>query len=131
MGADSGVLQSPNFPHNYPDEVYCSWSITVNQSQHVFLMFSTRFNLQDENNTDAVYVYDGGNTTGEVLGVFYGGHPPPADGLYSSSNKMFVVFKSDNNKSFSGFKASYQALACSGKRCFNRIKCNYVYFGIL
>ena len=125
MGADSGVLQSPNFPHNYPDEVYCSWSFTVNQSQHVFLMFS-RFSLQAENNTDAVHVYDGGNTTGKVLGVFYGGHPPPADGLYSSSNKLFVVFKSDNNKSFSGFKASYQALTCSGKRCFSIITCNSV-----
>ena len=114
MGADSGVFQSPNFPHNYPNEVYCSWSFTVNQSQHVFLMFS-RFSLQAENNTDAVHVYDGGNTTGEVLGVFYGGHPPPKGGVYSSANQMFVVFKTDNNKSFSGFQASYHALTCSGK----------------
>ena len=126
VGADSGVLQSPNFPHNYPNEAYCSWNIRVNQSQHVFLMFSSSFSLQAENNTDVIRVYDGGNTTGKVLGVFYGGHPPPADGLYSSSNKLFVVFKSDNNKSFSGFKASYQALTCSGEKCFSTITCNYV-----
>ena len=24
VGADSGVLESPNFPHNYPNEAYCS-----------------------------------------------------------------------------------------------------------
>ena len=75
----------------------------------------TDFKLQAENNTDVIRVYDGENTTGEELGVFYGGHPPPQDGLYSSANQMFVVFKTDNNKSFSGFQASYHALTCSGK----------------
>ena len=115
VGADRGVLQSPNFPHNYPNEAYCSWNIRVKQSQHVFLMFSSSFSLQAENNTDVIRVYDGGNTTGKVLGVFYGGHPPPQGGLYSSANQMFVVFKTDNNKSFSGFQASYHALTCSGK----------------
>ena len=114
VGADSGVLQSPHFPHNYPNETYCYWNIRVNQSQHVFLMFMD-FKLQAENNTDVIRVYDGENTTGEVLGVFYGGHPPPKGGLYSSANQMFVVFKTDNNKSFSGFRASYHALTCSGK----------------
>ena len=114
VGADSGVLQSPHFPHNYPNETYCYWNIRVNQSQHGFLMFMD-FKLQAENNTDVIRVYDGENTTGEVLGVFYGGHPPPKGGLYSSANQMFVVFKTDNNKSFSGFRASYHALTCSGK----------------
>ena len=114
FSAQSGGFQSPNFPHKYPDGVYCSWRITVNRSQHVFLMF-TDFKLQAENNTDVIRVYDGENTTGEELGVFYGGHPPPQDGLYSSANQMFVVFKTDNNKSFSGFRASYHALTCSGK----------------
>ena len=81
VGADSGVLQSPHFSHNYPNETYCYWNIRVNQSQHVFLMFMD-FKLQAENNTDVIRVYDGENTTGEVLGVFYGGHPPPKGGLY-------------------------------------------------
>ena len=114
-GRDSGVLRSPHFPHNYPNEACCYWNIRVNLSQHVFLMFSSSFSLQPENNTDVIRVYDGGNTTGEVLGVFYGGHPPPKGGLYSSANQMFVVFKTDKNKSFSGFQASYHALTCSGK----------------
>ena len=75
----------------------------------------TSFSLQAENNTDAVYVYDGENATGEVLGVFYGGHPPPKDGIYSSSNHMFVIFKSDRNGSYAGFQASYHTLNCSRK----------------
>jgi len=52
-------------------------------------------------------VYDGEDETGEVLGVFYGGHPPPKEGIYSSSSRMFSIFKSDKKNSYKGFSASY------------------------
>ena len=87
----------------------------MNASFQVALMF-TRFSLQSENNTDAVYVYDVNNQTREVLGVFYGGQPPPRNGIYSSSNSLLVIFRSDKDGSFSGFQASYSAVKCSGKR---------------
>lgn len=74
----------------------------------------TSFNLQAENNTDAVYVYDGDSEAREVLGVFYGGNLPPK-GIYSSSNNLLVVFKSDKNGSYTGFQAVYHAINCSGK----------------
>ena len=63
-------------------------------------------------------MYDGETTTGEVLGVFYGGHPPPKNGMYSLSNHMFVIFKSDKNVSYTGFIASYTAVNCLGK-CYS------------
>ena len=99
----------------YPDGQYCMWRIVVKASFQVALMF-TRFSLQSENNTDAVYVYDVNNQTREVLGVFYGGQPPPRNGIYSSSNSLLVIFRSDKDGSFSGFQASYSAVKCSGKR---------------
>ncbi len=77
----------------------------------------TNFVLQNENNTDALYIYDGENSTGVVLGVFYGGHPPPQEGIYSSSSRMFVIFKSDKTVSYTGFSASYYAVNKSGKFC--------------
>ena len=52
-------------------------------------------------------MYDGENATGEVLEVFYGGHSPPKEGIYSSLNHMLVIFKSDSNGSYKGFSASY------------------------
>ena len=32
----SGIIQSPNFPSNYPDFSDCEWTITVNSSSIVY-----------------------------------------------------------------------------------------------
>jgi len=79
----------------------------------------TNFSLQSENDTDGLYVYDGENVTGVVLGVFYGGYPPPKEGVYSSSNHMFIIFKSDKNASYIGFSASFSAIYCWSNNCSN------------
>ncbi|PFX33163.1 Neuropilin-2 [Stylophora pistillata] len=113
LPGDKGVIYSPNYPERYPDGQYCMWKIMLNASYQVALMF-THFSLQSENNTDAVYVYDGTNQTGKELGVFYGGQLPPRNGIYSSSNSLLVIFRSDKNGSFYGFQASYNAVKCSG-----------------
>ena len=109
----NGTFHSPNYPNKYPDGQYCSWRITVSPAQQIHLTF-TAFNLQNENNTDALYVFDGENSTGKVLGVFYGSYSPPKEGINSSSNHMFIIFKSDNNGSYTGFSASYSAVNYSG-----------------
>ena len=88
----------------------------LNSSQQIQLVF-TSFSLQNENNTDALYVYDGKNATEQLLGVFYGGHPPPKKGIQSSSNKMFLIFKSDETDSYTGFKASYNVVGNEQTTC--------------
>ena len=116
LSGTSGTFHSPNHPKKYPDGQYCSWRITVASTHNIRLTF-TNFGIQSENNTDALYVYDGENITGEVLGVFFGGHSPPKEGVYSSSNHMLVIFKSDNNTSYAGFRAYYNAFNSLGKFC--------------
>lgn len=106
LTSTNGTFHSPNYPRKYPNGQYCSWTITVNSTQQILLIF-TEFRLQNKINTDELYVYDGKDSKGEVLGVFYGGHPPPEKGMYSSSKHMFIIFKSDKNNSYTGFKASY------------------------
>lgn len=87
----------------------------VNVTPHIHLTF-TNFSLQNENNTDALYVYDGENATGKALGVYHGSNPPPWGGIYSTTNHMFVIFKSDNQtESYTGFNASYYGVNKSGK----------------
>ena len=60
-------------------------------------------------------MYDGENATEVMLGVFNGSHPPPKEGIYSSSNHMFLIFRSDKNGSYTGFKASYYGFNISGE----------------
>ena len=116
----NGSFHSPNYPTKYPDGQFCSWRITVSSWQQIHLTF-THFSLQSENNTDSLHVYDGENATGEVLGVFYGCHPPPKEGIYSSSNHLLVIFKSDKDISQAGFSASYVAVNCSSDSCSTSI----------
>ena len=75
----------------------------------------TDFSLQIEKNTDQLYVYDGENATWKILDVFYGDHPPPKEGIYSSSNSLFVIFKSDKNDSYAGFSAYYDTVDDPGE----------------
>ena len=112
----NGTFYSPNYPNKYPNGQYCSWTITVSPAQQIHLTF-TDFSLQNENNMDVLYVYDGKNVSGKVLGVFSGGHRPPKEGIYSSSNHMFLIFKSDMNISFTGFSVLYNATNCSSYSC--------------
>ena len=108
MTTVSGTLKSPNYPKHYPNGQYCSWKIIVNTTQPIHIVFKS-FSLQIERFTDELRVYDGEDETGGVLGVFYGGHPPPKEGIYSSSSRMFLIFKSDKTVSYTGFSASYFA----------------------
>ena len=116
LNGTRGTFHSPNYPAKYPDGQYCSWRITVSPAQRIHLVFTT-FSLQNESNTDALYVYDGKNEEGKELGVFYGKHPPPTRGIYSSSNQIFVMFISDSSVSYTGFNASYCDNQCPGKWC--------------
>ena len=88
----------------------------VNKVEQIHLMFKY-FSEQNENGFDELQVYDGVNATGVMLGVFNGSHPPPKHGICSSSNRIFVIFKSDKNGSYTGIKASYYGFNLSGKSC--------------
>lgn len=68
-----------------------------------------KFTLQTGTNTDNVQLYDGQNETSPSLGVYAGDKVPPASGIQSSSNELFIIFKTDSKDNFAGFQASYSA----------------------
>ena len=111
-----GTFHSPNHPKHYPGGQYCSWRITVRPGQQIHLKF-TNFSLQDAASTDVLEIYDGENETGISLGMFYGLKPPPKEGINSSSNHMFLIFKSDDTISYTGFSAFYREGKFLGKLC--------------
>lgn len=38
--ADSGIIESPNFPNDYPNNLNCSWTVFVNQGNTISMEFS-------------------------------------------------------------------------------------------
>lgn len=48
---DSGVIESPNFPENYPDNLNCVWQIVVSKGNKINMRFS-EFQLENINQTD-------------------------------------------------------------------------------
>lgn len=108
LTSSSGSFQSPNYPNSYPAGQYCSWRMKVPEGLQVVLRFP-EFTLQKGINTDNVQLFDGKNETSPSLGVYSGDKLPAPFGVRSSSNEMFVIFKTDNKINFPGFKASYSA----------------------
>ena len=52
--SESGVLQSPNYPDNYPNELLCSWTISVPHGGAVVIDVN-QFSVE-EGDTDALAV---------------------------------------------------------------------------
>lgn len=44
--ADSGVIESPNFPNDYPNNLNCSWTVFVNRGNVINMEFS-HFNFEN------------------------------------------------------------------------------------
>lgn len=45
---DSGVIESPNFPNDYPNNLDCSWTIVVSRGNRIRVQFS-HFFLENDN----------------------------------------------------------------------------------
>ena len=46
--ANSGIIESPNFPNNYPNNLNCSWTVFVNRGNKINMEFS-HFDLENVN----------------------------------------------------------------------------------
>lgn len=45
---DSGVIESPNFPNDYPNNLDCAWTIVVTKGNRINMQFS-HFYLENDN----------------------------------------------------------------------------------
>ncbi|KAL9846883.1 scavenger receptor cysteine-rich domain-containing protein DMBT1 [Geothlypis trichas] len=103
----SGVLQSPNYPGNYPNDADCVWEIQVENNFRVTLTFRDIVMQRGTCQHDYIEVYDGPLHSSPLLGRFCSGSFPT---YVSSSNMMSVRFHSDSRFSFRGFQAHYSSI---------------------
>lgn len=114
----NGKIQSPNYPHTYPANKECSWTIILPRFQRIVLVFET-FNLQPASSSeiysigcerDHIAVYDGAN----FVGKYCAGNIPPRQ-ITTKGHTLRVVFKS-GNRTTQRFLSKFSALyaACGG-----------------
>ncbi|EGT31186.1 hypothetical protein CAEBREN_20655 [Caenorhabditis brenneri] len=97
-----GIVTSPNYPANYPDNKACAFLINVDPGHLINLQFLA-FNTED--GYDTLAVYDGMNQSAALLGTFSGKKIPAA--ITSSSNYLYLYFSSDLVNNMSGFSGLY------------------------
>eukprot|EP00795_Rhopilema_esculentum_P008757 gene8757-14783_t len=124
--SSNGTISSPLFPIPYPNNAFCTYSIEVLKSQRIELIFQS-FMLQaccSPVSCDTLKVYDGGDSAKPLLRTMCGTQHKP---LISSSNKIFIEFKSDGSIPNYGFKANFATkgpgMCKKNKPCMNNGTC--------
>ncbi|KAI1231216.1 hypothetical protein IHE44_0008153 [Lamprotornis superbus] len=98
----AGVILSPQYPEPYPPGKECDWKLTVSPDYVIALVFNV-FSL--EPGYDFLHIYDGPDSLSPLIGSFYGSQLP--ERIESSSNNLFLAFRSDASVSNAGFVIEY------------------------
>uniref|UniRef100_A0A3Q3JM08 CUB and Sushi multiple domains 1 n=1 Tax=Monopterus albus TaxID=43700 RepID=A0A3Q3JM08_MONAL len=99
----SGVILSPNYPQPYPPGKEGDWRIRVNPDFVIALIFKS-FNM--EPSYDFLHIYEGEDSNGPLLASLQGNQAP--ERIESSSNSLFLAFRSDASLGMSGFAIEYR-----------------------
>ncbi|XP_068442403.1 CUB and sushi domain-containing protein 1a isoform X2 [Clinocottus analis] len=103
VSGPSGVILSPNYPQPYPPGKECDWRIRVNPDFVIALIFKS-FNM--EPSYDFLHIYEGEDSNGPLLASLQGNQAP--ERIESSSNGLFLAFRSDASLGMSGFAIEYK-----------------------
>uniref|UniRef100_A0A8D3E4V9 CUB and Sushi multiple domains 1 n=1 Tax=Scophthalmus maximus TaxID=52904 RepID=A0A8D3E4V9_SCOMX len=110
----NGTIESPGFPHGYPNYANCTWLIITGERNRIQLTFVT---LALEEDFDIVSVYDGQPSPGN-LKLRLSGFMLPSP-IVSSGSILALWFTTDFAVSAQGFKAVYEGKTmCECSPCF-------------
>ncbi|XP_077568652.1 CUB and sushi domain-containing protein 1-like isoform X2 [Stigmatopora nigra] len=101
----NGTIESPGFPHGYPNYANCTWLIITGERNRIQLTFVT---LALEEDFDMVSVYDGQPSPGN-LKLRLSGFMIPSP-IVSTGSILALWFTTDFAVSAQGFKAVYEVL---------------------
>jgi len=106
----TGVVQSTNYPNNYPSNSHESTNVTVPVGSLIEVVFDNFFDIEAYNGDscefDNVTVVDADGTT---LLPATCGHTKPSS-FTSRSNQMTVVFTSDDSDQYAGFRLHWKSV---------------------
>mgnify|MGYP000018708000 CR=1 FL=1 len=111
----SGLIQSPNYPYQYPNDIQGQWLIqgplgsTVTITMNDFTVQSC--SALGHCSCDSLQLYDGPDRDSDVLGRYCGAVRPLP--ITSTGNEVFVVFETDSTITADGFELHYNITVCA------------------
>lgn len=111
MGINPGgekLLLTPSYPKSYPNNAECDWDIDVPNGFHIELKFEA-FQLEQSENckNDFVEAFNYIDGVWVSMEKICGRNNPPF--INSTSNKMRIIFRSNNKTTGSGFKVCFNS----------------------
>jgi gliding motility-associated-like protein len=104
------ILQDPGGLGNYGDDLNITQTICSGNAQCIKLTFTE---FQTETALDRLTIYDGPNTSADLLGIFSGFNlPVPISSSTASGGCMTLVFTSNNSFNDIGFQATISCVTC-------------------
>ncbi|MDB9774902.1 M6 family metalloprotease domain-containing protein [Vicingaceae bacterium] len=103
--APTGIITDGSGTGNYGNNSNCSWLIQPAGAISVTAAFNA---LNTQVFTDQVFLYDGLNATGTLIGSFSGSNIPSGT-FTANSGSMFIQFTTDNSIVDQGWEISYNS----------------------
>ncbi|XP_048756580.2 bone morphogenetic protein 1-like [Ostrea edulis] len=102
-------IQSPNYPVFYSTNLFCSWLIAGSEDSLVQLKVIDSY-LEDSEGCvgDYVRIHDGDNAEAAVIATYCG---EISSSVNSTSNKLYIQFRSDGSVGQRGFHLEYTTLS--------------------
>ena len=109
LTGETGRLFSPLYPQTYPNDMMCTWKITVPEGNFVRLRI-TSFDLGFSCRVTALKIHDGQSSSGNLLKSFCGRTFDRS--VFSSGRYLWVRFQSpkDGYVYGTGFNAVFEAV---------------------
>ena len=112
-------INTPNYPGNYDASKTCYWNISTSPGSRIQIkVIDFKLEVSSGCRYDYLQIYDGGSSSANALGPKYCGSTIPSI-HNSSSNRLYLEWKSDETKHFSGFKISFHS-KCKSQLYDNR-----------
>ncbi|XP_054002675.1 cubilin [Hylaeus anthracinus] len=111
----NGVIETPDYPQNYPNKRECVWVIDAPVKQKILLnVHHFELEKQQKCSFDYLEIRNGGYGMSPLIGKYCGTDIPTE--IISQTNQMYLKFVSDASRTYSGFNIEWDSttVGCGG-----------------
>lgn len=116
----SGYITSPYYPRNYPSSIRCEWLIVVDENYLIDLtIIDIDISIDPDCKFDKFLIYDGDSVDSDQIFKFCGKRNINGLKVTSLSNKLLVIFESNEDVGVKGFRLHYKKVELTFIRMYH------------